>query len=307
MDYITGNHISLDKNSAITLGNFDGIHLGHRKLINTVKQYAKKHNLISVVCSFLPHPKIVFKSEPNFALILTPEEKKERISKMGIDVYIEFPFDLKFASTAPKEFAEKFLFENLKAKIVVVGENYTFGSKKRGNPELLKQIGKKYNASVISVPSIEYDGDVVSSTRVRNLLENMELEKVNSLLKEPYSIIGTVIEGKKLGRKLGFPTLNILADPIKLFPVNGVYATKTVYNNFIYNSITNIGYNPTVNGEIKTVETNVLNFNKFVYGEKVEIQFLKFFRHEMKFNSVEELKNQMDIDTKRAIQYFDKI
>lgn len=305
MQYITGDNIILNNPSIITLGNFDGIHLGHRQLINTVKHYAKKEHLSSVVCSFLPHPKLVFKNDNNFALILTPEEKRERIKKMGIDIYIDFPFDIDFASISPKTFAEKFLFKNLMAKIIVVGENYTFGYKKQGTAEFLKQMGKKYDVRVISVPSVMVNNQRVSSTYIRQLLENTKLEEANKLLYEPYSIIGTVIEGKKLGRKLGFPTINILADSIKLFPINGVYATKTIYNNFIYNSITNIGYNPTVNGKIKTVETNVFDFNKFVYSQKVEIQFLKFIRNEMKFSNIEELKNQIALDTKIVKNYFE--
>lgn len=305
MEYITGNNIVLDSPSAITLGNFDGIHLGHRKLINTVKQYAQKEHISSVVCSFLPHPKLVFKTENNFALILTPEEKKERIKNMGVDMYIDFPFDINFASIAPKDFAEKILFKNLKTQVIVVGENYTFGYKKLGTPEMLKEIGKKYDVKVISIPSVIVDGERVSSTYIRKLLDNTKLKEANKLLCEPYSIIGTVIEGKKLGRKLGFPTINILANPVKLFPVNGVYATKTIYNNFIYNSITNIGYNPTVNGKIKTVETNVFNFNKFVYGEKVEVQFLEFIRPEMKFDSVDKLKEQISLDTQSVNRYFE--
>lgn len=304
MKYITGNHIVLDRFSVITLGNFDGIHLGHRKLIDTVKEYAEKEDMLSVVCSFSPHPKLIFKEEENFALILTPEEKYERIKNMNVNVYINFPFTKEFAAISAEEFSEKLLFQNLKCKIIVVGENYRFGSYKKGTPELLKKIGEKYNAKIITISDVMIDHEKVSSTHIRHLLANMELEQANKILYEPYSIIGTVVEGKKLGRTLGFPTINILADPIKLFPVNGVYATQTIYNNIIYNSITNIGYNPTVDGKIKTIETNLLNFNKFVYGEIVEVKFIKFFRHEMKFASVKELKNQINIDTERAKRYF---
>lgn len=304
MEYIIGNHIMLNKFSSITLGNFDGIHLGHRKLINMVKEYSKNEDILSVVCSFLPHPKLVFKKEKNFALILTPEEKRNRIQKIGVDIYVDFPFTQEFANISADEFAEKFLFKQLNCKVLIVGENYRFGNKKEGTPELLKQIAKKYNAEIITIPAVMLDNEIVSSTRIRKLLDNMELEQANKLLYEPYSIIGTVIHGKKLGRTLGFPTINILADSTKLFPVNGVYATQTIYNDIIYNSITNIGYNPTVSGKIKTIETNVLDFDKFVYGEKIEVQFLKFFRHEMKFNSVEALKTQINLDSENLKKYF---
>jgi riboflavin kinase/FMN adenylyltransferase len=304
MDYIEGNDIVLDKFTAITLGNFDGIHLGHRKLIDTVKQYAGENDMLSVVCSFLPHPKLVFKDQENFALILTPQEKYERIAKMGVDCYINFLFTEKFANISAEQFAEKYLFQQLKCKIVVVGEDYTFGSHKKGTPELLKKIGAKYDAKVITIPKVMIDGQLVSSSRIRSLLEKSELEQANELLHEPYSIIGTVVEGKKLGRTLGFPTLNILADPIKLFPSNGVYATRTLYSGITYNSVTNIGYNPTVDGKVKTIETNVLDFNQFVYGQTIEVQFLKFFRPEKAFNSVDELKLQIDSDSLKARAYF---
>jgi len=307
MNYIAGNTTVLDKFTAITLGNFDGIHLGHRKLINTVKDYAEKEDILSVVCSFLPHPKLVFKEQENFALILTPEEKRERIKKMGVDVYIDFLFTKEFAGLSAEEFTEKYLYQQLKCKVIVVGEDYRFGSQQKGTPELLKKIGEKYSVKVITIPEVMVDNEKVSSSRIRQLLENSNLEGANELLYEPYSIIGTVVEGKKIGRTIGFPTLNILADPIKLFPANGVYATRTVYNNTTYNSVTNIGYNPTVNGKIKTIETNVLGFNQFVYGQTIEVHFLKFFRPEMTFRNLDELKAQINHDTQKAKLYFESI
>jgi riboflavin kinase/FMN adenylyltransferase len=247
---------------------------------------------------------LVFKEQENFALILTPEEKCKRIEKMEVDCYINFLFTQEFANISAEEFAEKYLFQHLKCKIVVVGENYTFGSHKKGTPDLLKQIGIKYGAEVITIPKVIADGQLVSSSRIRSLLEKSELEQANELLYEPYSIIGTVVEGKRLGRTLGFPTLNILADPIKLFPSNGVYATRTIYKGITYNSVTNIGYNPTVDGKVKTIETNVLDFNQFVYGQTIEVQFLKFFRAEKAFKNIEELKMQIDYDSQKARAYF---
>lgn len=304
MDYIEGNETVLDQFTAITLGNFDGIHLGHRKLIHTVKQYAEENNMLSVVCSFLPHPKLAFKEQDNFALILTPQEKRERIAKMGVDKYINFLFTQDFANISAEEFAEKYLYQQLKCKVVVVGENYRFGSHKKGTPKLLQEIGAQYGVKVITIAKVMFDEQAVSSSRIRTLLEQSQLEQANALLYEPYSIIGTVVQGKKLGRTLGFPTLNILADPIKLFPANGVYATRTICNGITYNSVSNIGYNPTVDGKIKTIETNVLDFNQFVYGQTIEVQFLKFFRPEKAFKNIDELKAQIDYDSQRAKEYF---
>lgn len=302
MKYIKGDVIIFDNPTVITLGNFDGIHLGHRKLINTVKECALREDLTSVIVSFLPHPRLLFNPD-YFSLILTPEEKRNRLNKIGVDYYIDFSFTKEFASMSPEEFAS-LLFDKLKAKIIVIGENYRFGYKKGGDSSLLKLIGKQYNAKIVTISEILVDNEKVSSTRIRSLLANMNLEKANELLYEPYSIIGTVVKGKQLGRNLGFPTINILADKVKLFPVNGVYATRTIYDGVCYNSITNVGYNPTVNGSIKVIETHVLEFDKFVYGEKVEVEFLKFFRKEIKFKDIESLQAQIKTDIEVALSYF---
>lgn len=304
MEHITNCEIEQSRPTAVTLGNFDGVHMGHRKLIETAKEYAEKEGLKSVVFTFKPHPMFIFGNRENNALIMSPEEKEIAISKMGVDTYIEYPFDREFASMAPEYFAIDIVFNKLKCKVLVVGYDYRFGSKNKGDYKLLEELGKKYGVKTIFVPNVIYDGERVSSTKIRECLVNRDVETANRLLTEPYYIYGRVAEGKKLGRQLGFPTVNILAHEDKLFPPNGVYATATVYDGNLYYGMTNVGYNPTVNGKHKTVETNLFDFDKVIYGEPILTFFFKWLRDERKFPSVEALRDRLAIDTVNAAEYF---
>lgn len=303
MKYIKSDNIVINKPTAITLGNFDGIHLGHRALINTVVEQAKKRNLISVVCSFIPHPKFIFKTENNFALILNHDEKLKRIEELNVDIFAEFPFSKEFADLDPEEFAQEYIYKNMNCRFIVVGSDYMFGKGRKGNTELLREIGKKYGAEVVGIDEITVDNEVVSSTRVRKLLRAGEMEKVNEILYKPYSITGVVHEGRKLGRSIGFPTANIIAESDRVFPPNGVYVTKVIIDGVFYNGVTNIGFNPTVNGNVKTVETHILDFNSDIYGKTIEVQFFKFTRPETKFKTIEELKEQISLDKSKAKDY----
>lgn len=304
MEHITNCDIEQDRPTAVTLGNFDGVHKGHRKLIETAKEYAEKENLKSVVFTFKPHPMFIFGNRENNALIMSPEEKELAIRKMGVDTYIEYPFDREFAAMSPEDFAIDLVFNKLKCKVLVVGYDYRFGHKNGGDYKLLEELGKKYGVKTVFVPNVIYDGERVSSTKIRECLVNKDMETANRLLTEPYYIYGRVAEGKRLGRQLGFPTVNILAHEDKLFPPNGVYATATVYDGKIYYGMTNVGYNPTVNGKHKTVETNLFDFDKVIYGEPILTFFFKWLRDEHKFPSVEALRDQLKIDTVSASEYF---
>lgn len=304
MRHITDDKVTLDRPSAVTLGNFDGLHLGHRNLIGLTKKWAEKENLQSVVYTFNPHPMFLFNNKEHSALILTMEEKKYAMEQTGIDVYIEQPFTREFAATSPEDFME-YVFNNLNAKVVIVGENYTFGAKGAGNAAMLKKRGDELGVLVIPIPIITIDNERVCSTRIRNCLIDRDIETANRLLIKPYFILGKVIEGKKLGRTIGFPTINIKADLIKLFPPNGVYATRTFYNGNMYYGVTNVGFNPTVNGQFKVVETFLFDFHKMIYGENVKTNFYKWIRAEKKFGSVDELMAQMRKDAQKAKEYFE--
>ncbi len=304
MEHITDTYIEQERPTAVTLGNFDGLHLGHRSLIKLTKQFAEEEGLKSVVFSFLPHPMLVFKKKEDFALIMAPSEKQHTIEQMGIDTYIEYPFDEEFASMSAEDFAIKLIFGKLRCRVLIVGENYRFGKGASGGYEMLQRLGEERGVKVIAVPSVLYEEERVSSSRIRRCLIEKDLEDANKMLTVPYFILGTVANGKKLGRKIGFPTVNVIAHRLKLFPPNGVYATKTLYEGKYYYGVTNIGKNPTVNGTKKIVETYLFDFDKTIYGETLQTFFYKFLRSEQKFSGVEELQQQIAINAEQAREYF---
>ncbi|WP_058485199.1 bifunctional riboflavin kinase/FAD synthetase [Defluviitalea phaphyphila] len=304
MKYISDSSIYQNKFSVVTLGNFDGIHLGHRKLIETVKKESKKRGYQSVVFSFYPHPQLVIKKNNFQGMIFSRNEKKKKLENMGIDIYIEYPFTKEFANISPEEFVKDILIKQLKTKVIVIGSNNRFGRKQEGNVQFLKEREKKWGISVIEISHVLKDNKIISSSRIRKELLNGNIQKVNELLGSPYVISGNVIEGKKLGRILGYPTVNISSQEERIYPPNGVYITRTKWNNKNFYSVTNIGYNPTVNGKNKNIETYIIDFNKDIYGEMIEVEFYKWVRKEQKFESIDKLVEQLKKDVNIAKLYF---
>lgn len=305
MEYFTDLNITQSIPSVITIGNFDGLHLGHRKLITTAKQYGCRNHYKSIAFSFYPHPSIVLNKNEFAGMIFSRNEKKKRLEQLGIDIYIECPFTKEFSNISAKDFVEKILLSQLNAKIIVIGSNNKFGKNQEGNVHFLKEGAEEWGLSIIEITPVLHDNLIVSSTRVREVLANGNIEKVNELLVVPYGITGTIVEGKKLGRQLGYPTANILAQNNRLYPPNGVYFTKTKYKNRIYNSVTNIGCNPTVNNDkIKVIETYINDFCHMAYGKKIDVEFYKWIRKEHKFESLEDLINQLNIDVDLSRKYF---
>ena len=296
----------MNQDTAITLGNFDGLHMGHRRLISTMQQKAAEQGLLSVVFSFYPHPMFLFGNRDHQALIMSPEEKKRTIEQMGVDCYVEYPFTKDFAAMAPEDFAVQLIFQAMRCKVLVVGENYRFGKNHAGNVVLLQQLGAQYGVEVICIPAVMAQGERVSSTRVRKALVEKDLDLVNALLTEPYFIYGEVVQGKQLGRTIGFPTINVVADPQKLFPPNGVYATKILYDGQYYPGVTNVGIAPTVHGTRKIVETHLFDFHQVIYGKYIQTQLYAFIRPEQKFDSVDALQKRMTVDAALAREYFQK-
>jgi riboflavin kinase/FMN adenylyltransferase len=291
----------INEPTAVTLGNFDGIHLGHQKLISTVKEYAKRDNLKSVVFSFYPHPVTVFKTKENFSTMLDTREKKFTLDNLGVDVLVQYPFTLDFASLSPEEFFD-LLVEKTNCKVLVVGENYFFGKNKAGNHHTLSELGKKKGILVIAIPPIEVDGERVSSSRVRGLIRNADMPEVIKLLNKPYFVIGTVTEGDKRGRTMDFPTINIITSEEKLLPPNGVYLTRVAYNGKLYTAMTNVGVCPTFAGIEKRVETHIFGFNEVIYGAEAMVCFYKWLREERGFASAVELKAQLKKDKALAME-----
>lgn len=282
-------------NNYIALGSFDGLHIGHLSLINKVVEVAKKNKGRSMVFTFKNHPRTLINKENSVKLLMDNERKAKILEKHKVDIVCFKEFDLEFMKMTPKEFIE-FLIVNYNIKGFVVGFNYKFGYKNLGNVELLRELQNEYGYELYVMDPCTYNNDVVSSTRIRKAIQDGEVSEANKMLSMPYTLSGEIIHGKKIGRTIGFPTANLKYHENFILPKIGVYYTNVKVNNNIYKGITSVGYNPTVEGKNLTVETYILDFNKEIYGDKIDVSFIKKIRDEEKFNSLEELKDQLESD-----------
>ncbi len=296
----------ITENTAVTIGNFDGIHMGHQKLIETVLDYSKRFNLKSVIFSFNPHPVAFFGKTEDFKTICSPEEKKFIAEKTGVDVLIQYPFNREFASLSPTEFVD-WLCTKINCRVLVVGENYCFGKDRAGNFSVLEHLGNERGIKVIGIPRVKVNDVRVSSTGIRRLINNGDMEKAAYLLKKPYFVMGEVVVGDKRGRTMNFPTINVMPQNKKLLPPDGVYFSTVIIDGKEYYGMSNIGVNPTFNGERRKIETNIFNFDEEIYGKTVVITFYKRIRGERKFDSINELKAQLNADRETAKNYIDNL
>lgn len=303
MEYIRGITNFHEKHTCITLGKFDGLHLGHRMLLEQLKKY-QKIGYRSIVFTFDSHPFCLF-SKQDIPLIYTEEERKVLISKLDPDVMISFPFTKEIATIEPEDFLKDILIKQLDAKVLVVGSDFRFGHARRGDVEMLKKYETLYGYQLVVVEKLLNDGEIVSSTRIRKALEQGDLKQANKLLGNPYTIFGTVVHGRELGRTLGMPTVNLLPSKQKLLPPNGVYASSTIIKQKSYHGVTNIGCKPTVSTElVRGVETYLFDFQEQVYGEEIEVKLYSFERPEYQFQSVSELKLQIEKDVEFGKMFF---
>lgn len=284
-------------NTVVAIGKFDGLHKGHRTLINKMTQM-KAEGLSSVLFSFKKAPnEVLGNSEAEY--ILTNEEKLRFLENIGVDYYIEYPCNEGVLSTRAEDFLEKIIIGRLGAKKIVCGTDFHFGYKRQGDTELLKKMQDKYGYELVVIDKLKYKNSDISSSRIRETVVAGDIEQVNLMLGYPYTIIGEVVEGNKLGRELGFPTANIKPDDRKILPPYGVYYTKVIVEGKEYKGITNIGKKPTVSGENSIgVETYLLDYSGDLYEKILEIRFYKYKRPERKFSDVEELKAQVVSDIK---------
>ncbi len=292
------------QDTVVTIGNFDGVHLGHQKLINECLKIAENQNLKTVVLSFYPHPRKVLNKNFEFNTVLTQGEKVDFLIKLGIDYFRKKPIDLEFLGYTPREFVEKILVKELSAKVVVVGEDFHFGSNRGADFNVLTEICNEYGIETVVVDLRLDNGEKISSTNIRTAIKNKNFKEATKLLGRNYSITGEVVSGKKLGRTIGVPTANILPENEKLLPPNGVYISKIAINGEIFLSVSNVGINPTVESKQLVVETNILDFDRDIYGEVVTVELLEFVRGEVKFENVEALKKQLHEDILSAREYF---
>ncbi|MBQ7920266.1 MAG: bifunctional riboflavin kinase/FAD synthetase [Lachnospiraceae bacterium] len=292
----------LNSRSAVAIGKFDGVHLGHRELMQTLME-KKEEGLMTCVFTFDPSPAVLFGMSDGKELT-TKAEKRKIFEEMGIDVLVEFPLSTASAAIPAEDFVKDYLVERLRAKWIVAGEDVSFGAKGTGNAALLNQMAETCDFSVTTISKIAVDGREISSSYIRELVESGEMEKAKKFLGTPYSISGEVSHGKKLGRTIGMPTINVLPGEDKLLPPKGVYYSSVVYNGVIYKAISNVGYKPTVTDEkIMGVESFLFDYEGDLYGKEVTILLHAFKRPEMKFDSVEALKEQMHLDKLEGAKY----
>ena len=287
------------KNAVVTSGTFDGVHLGHRKILQRLQQIAKQSEGESVVITFWPHPRLVLypNDGDHLQLLNTFEEKADLLAKSGIDHLIRIPFTKEFSQKSSQEFIQQILIDKLNTKKLVIGYDHKFGRNREGSFEYLRDNADKYGFEVEEIPRQDIEHVGISSTLIRNTMSEGKIEISNQYLSHPYTITGEVVTGDKIGRTIGFPTANVkISNPHKLVPSNGVYAIKAIIEEQRCFGMLNIGYRPTVAGSSKSIEAHLFDFDQDIYGENITIEFVKRVRDEVKFTDMNALKKQLTKD-----------
>ena len=291
------NEFNCKKSTIITIGTFDGVHLGHQKILKKLNIEAENNGLESSVLTFFPHPRTVL--NPNFSLKLinTIEERISLFKKSKIDNLIVHPFTKEFSELDSEDYVKNILVDQLKAKIVLIGYDHKFGKNRTADINNLKEYGIKYNFEVIEIKAEEINDIAISSTKIRNSIEEGDIQLTNTYLGYEFSFFGKVVKGNRIGKTLGFPTANIkIGTDLKLIPKNGVYLISTIINQKIIFGMMNIGIKPTTNENAKSIEVNLFDFNQDLYDTNITIYIKQFLREEIKFDSLNELKLQIEKD-----------
>ncbi|EGT3614756.1 bifunctional riboflavin kinase/FAD synthetase [Clostridium perfringens] len=289
----------VQKSTYVALGSFDGIHKGHLALINKSIELSKNNDALSMVYTFKNHPRAFINKEGAPKLLVTLHEKVKILEDLNVDLSSFVEFDRNFMKLEPEGFIDN-LIRNYNVKGIVVGFNYRFGHKNKGDVKLLKELCDLKGIELCVIEPFTYKAEVVSSTRIRKALLEGELDDANNMLGRYFFLSGEVVSGKRIGRTINFPTANLKTDEKVILPKIGVYYTNVEVNRKIYKGITSVGNNPTVNGKNITVETHILNFDEDIYGKNIKLYFISKIRSEKKFNSLEELKEQLIKDKKFA-------
>ena len=299
-------------NAVVTIGTFDGVHKGHQQIIAQLKEEAQKIGGETVIITFNPHPRKIISSVPgDIKLLTTLSEKIILLDKAGIDHLVVIPFDHAFANQSAESYINTFLYHYFKPKIVIIGYDHRFGKGRVGDYHLLEKYGTELGFQVKEISEELLNEVAISSTRIRQSLLHTEIETANQLLGYPYFFMGVVIEGNKLGRTIGYPTANLhIGSEEKLIPGNGVYAVEIIFSlalseNKTFNKkkgMMNIGIRPTIDGKKRVIEVNIFDFDQDIYGQSIEICVLYYLRGEVKFNGMEELKDQLHKDKINTLQ-----
>ena len=301
------NSFKINSPSILTLGTFDGVHKGHQKILKKLNSEAKKNKLKSIVLTFFPHPRSVLNPISNLRLINTIKERTELFEKSGIDILITHPFDKNFSKLSPEKFVKSILVDKLNIKKILIGYDHRFGKNRAAGIEDLKKFGLKYDFQVIEISVKEQNNVSISSTKIRKSIEDGNIKKAKSYLGYNFSLEGLVIKGNAIGRTIGFPTANLkIKEDYKLIPKRGVYLINTFIDNKKVFGMMNIGVKPTIKVDKETVEVNLFDWSKDLYGETIKVFMLGYIRDEKKFNSLIELEDQIKIDKKTCIRLIDE-
>ncbi|MCL2329198.1 MAG: bifunctional riboflavin kinase/FAD synthetase [Bacteroidetes bacterium] len=292
-------------NPIVTIGMFDGVHAGHRSILAQLQHLKKLHNGESVLITFDPHPQMLFRTNPNFGILTTMDEKLGLLAKTGLDHCIIVPFTQEFSQLSGEEYIETILYKGAQAHTVVIGYDHNYGKNASGNFALMQKMGVKYNFAVEEIPAFDLYEMHVSSTKIRKALYEGNVEQAREFLTYPYSLSGTVVQGKQIGRTIGFPTANIaIENTLKIIPAIGVYAARVEIANQHCNAVVNIGTNPTIAaGLAQTIEVHILDFNTDIYGKNLRVHFEKRLRGQQKFASLGELQRTIQYDIENAKKF----
>jgi riboflavin kinase/FMN adenylyltransferase len=288
----------------VTIGTFDGVHIGHQEIIEKLVSEAKASNKKSVLLTFFPHPRMVLQKDVSIKLINTIDERAQHLEKLGLDYLIIHPFSREFSRLTALDFVRDILVNQLNISKLIIGYDHHFGKNREGNIEQLTEYSHLYDFTVEEIPAQDIDEVSVSSTKIRKALANGHLKTANNYLGYNFSLTGKVVNGKQLGGKIGFPTANIdIPEDYKLIPKTGVYIVKSIIDNTTIYGMMNIGNRPTVDGEHQTIEVHYFNFNQNLYGKELTIELLYYLRDEQKFDSVSGLISQLKKDKQNSILF----
>ena len=284
----------------LAIGVFDGMHLGHQAVISTSAEHARSVNGTPVVVTFDPHPEKVLRPQAAPHLLTATQHKIGLIRDLGVGHLLIIAFDKQFAATEPEDFVKQLVKHSKPLREICVGHEWSFGKNRRGNLGLLKKLGAQFDFEVVGIPPVTMNGELVSSTAIRHAVQTCDLRKAAVMLGREYTILGTVVRGDDLGKKIGFPTANLSAHN-EQFPPNGVYFAQAILNGVIYPGVVNLGYRPTVSSEKdRVLEIHLFDFDRDIYGSDLEVRFVRYLRPEKKFESVEALARQIALDVKQA-------
>tara|TARA_R110002073_G_scaffold123234_1_gene266729 strand:+ start:26767 stop:27702 length:936 start_codon:yes stop_codon:yes gene_type:complete len=293
-----------NKSSIATIGTFDGVHVGHQRILKDLIQTAKKENKDSILLTFFPHPRMVLQENVTIELLNTIDEKSALLEEMGLDYLIIHPFSKEFSRLTALDFVRDILVNQLNTSKLIIGYDHHFGKNREGNINQLREYSHLYDFEVEEIPAQDIDNISVSSTKIRSALHAGNLKTANTYLGYNFSLSGVVVNGKKLGGTIGFPTANIsIKEDYKLIPKTGVYVIKSILNDQVYFGMMNIGYRPTVDGNHQTIEAHFFNFDGDLYDVFLKIELLYFLRDEEKFNSVDDLIIQLNQDKENTLEY----